>query len=215
MSKKKKITPKSQHMSSFSPLTECHGFNCAREKQRRSIPSLNSSRLCRALRPVKRAHSNHLVPLCEKRRANNKILKVKRKLGSNDLSEVKVSVRAVTLFQSSFECATWDRKLQFVLSSLIRQIRTQDHRCNFSITFSFVTSPPQLRSMRAEHKRQTCGFIFTAFHSRKAQFLVIWYAPFYPRHRSDSVSRNLTSSRLDRSKLRRFTAHNWHTTVFS
>lgn len=75
------MTPKSQHMSSFSSLTECHGLNCAREKQRRSIPSLNSSRLCRALRPVKRAHSNHLVPLWEKMRQNNKILKVKRKLG--------------------------------------------------------------------------------------------------------------------------------------
>ena len=60
------------------------------------------------------------------------------------------------------------------------------------------------------------GFIFTAFHSRKAECLVNWYAPFYPLHRPDNVSqrRNLTSSRLDPTERRSYSAH-WQATVFS
>lgn len=48
------------------------------------------------------------------------------------------------------------------------------------------------------------GFIFTAFHSRKAESLVNWYAPLYALHRPDNVSlrRNLTSSRLDPTEPR-------------
>lgn len=44
-----------------------------------------------------------------------------------------------------------------------------------------------------------CGFIFTAFHSGKAECPVNCSAHFYPLRRPDNVSqrRNLTSSRLD------------------
>ena len=43
-----------------------------REKWKSSILSLNSSRCSRALRPLSWSHSNHLVPLCQKKRKKEK-----------------------------------------------------------------------------------------------------------------------------------------------
>ena len=43
-----------------------------REKWKSSILSLNSSRCSRALGPLSRSHSNHLVPLCQKKEKKKK-----------------------------------------------------------------------------------------------------------------------------------------------
>lgn len=138
------------------------------------------------------------------------------------VARVHAKLLAVTLFHSSSECVTWDRKLcELVLSSLIHRIRTQDH-CNFSITSPPVSPPLQLLSLVrvADTEPQASGggygFIFTGFHSRKAECLVSWYAPFYPLHRPESFpERKFNLFPPGSHRAAKFHRDNWQSTVIS
>lgn len=125
-------------------------------------------------------------------------------------STLKGYIPAVTLFQSSFESVTWDRKLYE--SPVLPHPPDPDSR-SVQLFHHFPPVSPLLQlqlilAQIADPKPQTrggkYGLIFTAFHSRKAECFVNWYAPVYPLHRPDNVfqRRNLTSSRLDPTEQR-------------
>lgn len=60
------------------------------------------------------------------------------------------------------------------------------------------------------------GFIFTGFHSRKAECLVSWYAPFYPLHRPESFAERKFNLFLPGShRAAKFHRDNWQSTVIS
>lgn len=77
ITEKKLKTARNFNTSSFTVLGEAKDVlqlcrNISADTKKSSILSLNSSRLCRALTPHQRSHSNYLVPLCQKTGQNNK-----------------------------------------------------------------------------------------------------------------------------------------------
>lgn len=65
-----------------------------------------------------------------------------------------------------------------------------------------VAPRSRLRSLSCASQSTDVRLHIHSVHSRKAESLVNWYAPFYPLHRPGNVSQrgDLTSSRLDLSE---------------
>lgn len=130
-------SPKYQHMLCLSSSAELD--DVFKLEYQSSILSLNSSRCCRALRPGRRSHSNHLVPLCRKKRdkilINPLWLKVESKVSK--ITRALAVVHAKRLYPCShiISVQSWICHLRSETLRVSPVLPHPPDQCNFSITF--------------------------------------------------------------------------------